>query len=75
MGQPRELDKRRKRRQLKQKVVVTRSERLRLKLHKDYTKKDMELKRGPRKDKREWGNRIAQEAEDAAKRGAYEERL
>ena len=56
------------RKQLKQKSVGTRSEKARLKLQKDYRKKDMEVKRSLRKDKRVWANNIAQEAEDAAKR-------
>lgn len=57
------------RKQLKQKSVGTRSERLRLKAQKEYRKKDIEVKRSLRKDKREWANNIAREAEDAAKHG------
>ena len=57
------------RKQLKQKSVGTRSERVRLKLQKDYRKKDVEVKRSLRKDKRAWDNNIAQEAEDVARRG------
>ena len=51
------------RKQLKQKSVGTRSERVRLKLQKDYRKKDTEVKRSLRKDKRAWANNIAKEAE------------
>ena len=56
------------RKQLKQMSVGTRLERVRLKLQKDYRKKDMEVKRRLRKDKRAWANNIAQEVEDAARR-------
>ena len=57
------------RRQLKQKLAGTRSERLRAKLQQEYRKKDLEVKRSLRKDKREWTNNTAQEAEHAAKYG------
>ena len=52
------------RRQLKQKLAGTRSERLRAKLQQEYRKKDLEVKRSLRKDKN-----LAQEAEHAAKHG------
>ena len=38
-------------------------------MKKDYSKKDLEVKRSLRKDKRGWANDIALEAEDAAKCG------
>ena len=57
------------RKQLKQKLVGTRSERLKARLQQEYRKKDLEVKKSLRKDKREWTNNIAQEAEDAAKCG------
>ena len=69
MDQPREPEGIKERRQLKQNSVGTRSERVRLKFQKDYRKKDVEVERSLRKDKRVWANNIAQEAEDAAKCG------
>ena len=57
------------RKQLKQKLVGTRSERLKARLQQEYRKKDLEVKKSLRKDKREWANNIAQEAEDTAKCG------
>ena len=45
------------------------SERLRARLQQEYRKKDLEVKKSLRKDKREWANNIAKEAEDAAKCG------
>ena len=57
------------RKQLKQKSAGTRSERVRLKLQKDYRKKDTEVKRSLRKGKRAWANSTAKEAEDAEERG------
>jgi len=38
-------------------------------LQKDYRKKDQEVKRRLKRDKREWTNGIAQEAENAEKLG------
>ena len=57
------------RKQLKQKSAGTRSERLKAKLQQEYRKKDLEVKKSLRKDKREWANNIAEEAEDATKCG------
>ena len=53
------------RKQLKKKLAGTRSERRKARLQQEYRKKDLEVKRSLRKDKREWANSIAQEAEDA----------
>ena len=61
------------RKQLKQKSAGTRSERLKAKLQQEYRKKDLEVKKSLRKDKREWANNIAQEAEDAAKTAKCEQ--
>ena len=58
------------RRQLKQKLAGTRSERLRAMLQQENRKKDHEVKRGLRKDKREWANNIVHEATHAAKNGS-----
>ena len=57
------------RKQLKKKLAGTRSERRKARLQQEYRKKDLEVKRSLRKDKSEWANCIAQEAEDAAKCG------
>ena len=57
------------RRQLKGKVVGARSKRIRARLQEDYRKKDQEVERSLRKDKREWTNGVAHEAEDSAKLG------
>ena len=57
------------RKQLKQTLPGTRLERLRAMLRQEHRKKDLEVKKSLRKDKREWANNIAQEAEDAAKCG------
>ena len=38
-------------------------------MQEDYRKKDQEVKRSLKRDKREWANGIAQEAENAAKLG------
>ena len=40
-----------------------------MRLQEDYRKKDQEVKRSLKRDKREWANGIAQEAENAAKLG------
>ena len=55
------------RKQLMKKLAGTRSERLKARLQQEYRKNDLEVKKSLRKDKREWANSIAQEAEDAAK--------
>ena len=57
------------RRKLKMKVNERKSDRLRLKLQAEYQSKDKEVKRSVRKDKREWVEHIAREAEDAAGQG------
>ena len=57
------------RRKLKKKIGDSRSERLKNKARIDYREKDKEVKRSLRKDKRDWINGVAQEAEDAASQG------
>ena len=57
------------RRRLKKKIGDARSERLKNKARNDYREKDKEVKRSLRKDKRDWINGVAQEAEDAASQG------
>ena len=57
------------RRRLKRKMSDARSERLKNKAQNDYREKDNEVKRSLRKDKRDWINGVAQEAEDATSRG------
>ena len=57
------------RKQFKQKVARARLERLKARLQQEYRKKDLEVKKRSRNDKRERANNIAQEAEDAAKCG------
>ena len=57
------------RRKLKKKINDARSERLRKRWQEEYRKKDKLVKRSLRKDKRQWANDIAKEAESAAKLG------
>ena len=57
------------RRKLKKKIGDARSERLKNKTRNDFREKDKEVKRSLRKDKRDWINDVAQEAEDAASQG------
>ena len=57
------------RRKLKMKVNETKSDRLRSRLQAEYQSKDKEVKRSVRKDKREWAEHIAREAENAASQG------
>ena len=57
------------RRTLKKKTGDARSERLKNKTRIDYREKDKEVKRSPRKDKRDWINGVAQEPEDATSQG------
>ena len=57
------------RRKLKMKVNEAKSDGLRLKLQAEYQPKDKEVERSARKDKREWAERIAREAEEAASHG------
>ena len=57
------------RRKLKKKIGDARSERLKNKARNDYREKDKEVKRSLRKDKRDWINDVAQEAEDAVSQG------
>ena len=57
------------RRKLKRKIDDARSVRLKNKARNEYREKDKEIKRSLRKDKRNWINNIAQEAEDAARQG------
>ena len=54
------------RRKLKKKIGDSQSERLKNKARVAYREKDKEVKRSLRKDKRDWINGVAQEAEDAA---------
>ena len=58
------------RRKLKMKVNETKSDRLRSILQAEYQAKDKEVKRSVRKDKREWAEHIAREAEDASSQGS-----
>ena len=57
------------RRKLKKKIEDARSERLKNKARNDYREKNKEVKRSLRKDKRDWINGVAQEAEDAVSQG------
>lgn len=57
------------RRKLKRKIDDARSESLKNKFRNEYSEKDKETKRSLRKDKRDWVNNVAQEAEDAARQG------
>ena len=59
------------RRKLKMKVNETKSDRLRSRLQAEYQSKDKEVKRSVRKDKREWAEHIAREAENAASQGRH----
>ena len=54
------------RRKLKKKINDAKSERLRKRWQEEYRKKDKLVKRSLRRDKREWANDIAKEAEGAA---------
>ena len=64
------------RRKLKKKIDDAKSERLRKRWQEEYRKKDKLVKRSLRRDKREWANDIAKEAEGAAAvrnmRGVYD---
>ena len=51
------------------KLNETKSDRLRSRLQAEYQSKDKEVKRSGRKDKREWAEHIAREAENAASQG------
>ena len=57
------------RRKLKKKTGLARSEKLKNKAQNDCREKDNEVKRSLRKNKRDWRNGVAQEAEDAASQG------
>ena len=57
------------RRSLKNKIDGTKSERVKDKLRVLYSEKDKEVKRNMRKDKRQWLDRLATEAETAANQG------
>ncbi len=59
------------RRKLKKKMEETRSERIRRRI--EYNKKNKEVKRSLRADKREWANALAREAEEAARNGNLKE--
>ena len=61
------------RRKIKMKVNETKSDRLRSRLKAEYQSKDKEVKRSVRKDKREWAEHIAREAENAASQGNMKE--
>ena len=69
MDQRQKLGKIEERRKLKMKVNETKSDRLRSRLQVEYQSKDKEVKRSVRKDKREWAEHIAREAEDVASQG------
>ena len=64
------------RRKLKKKTGDAQTERLKNKAQNDYREKDKKVKRSLRKEKRDWINSVAQEAEDAVSqgqmRGVYE---
>ena len=57
------------RKKLKQKILVTKSERIKDELRKDYKEKDKETKRSIRRDKRKWIDDLIREAEEAANKG------
>jgi len=57
------------RKKLKQKIEVTKSERIKDQLRKDYKEKDKETKRSIRRDKRKWIADLIREAEEAANKG------
>jgi len=57
------------RKKLKQKIEVTKSERIKDQLRKDYKEKDKETKRSIRRDKRKWIDDLIREAEEAANKG------
>lgn len=57
------------RRQLKEKVEETRSERIQEIRRAEFNEKNKEVKRCWRADNREWANGLAREAEDAVKAG------
>lgn len=57
------------RKQLKAKLLSTKSPRLQEQIQKAYTSKDKEVKRSARKDKRSFVKDLAREAEQAAARG------
>ena len=57
------------RREIKIKINSTKSKRVLEKLNKEYKKKDTDIKRSCRKDKREATNTLIEEAEEASKRG------
>ena len=69
MDQRQKLGKIEARRKLKMKVNETKSDRLRSRLQAEYQSKDKEVKRSVRKDKREWAEHRAREAENAASQG------
>ena len=66
MNSWKEIEERRK---LKKKINDAKSERLRKRWQEEYRKKDKLVKRSLRRDKREWANDIAKEAENAANVG------
>ena len=57
------------RRELKVKKEAAQSQRLKEKWQSEYTRKDREVKRSTRQDKRNWADNIAKEAQDAAEMG------
>ncbi len=57
------------RREIKVKREVVQSQRLKEKWQAEYTRKDREVKRSTRQDKRNWADNIAKEAQDAAEVG------
>jgi len=57
------------RNKLKQKIEVTKSERIKDQLRKDYKEKDKETKRSIHRDKRKWIDDLIKEAEEAANKG------
>ena len=54
------------RKDIKQKINTTKSERLKDKLRKDYSEKDKEVKRNAKQDKQNYIDRLADEAEEAS---------
>ena len=57
------------RRTVKAKIVCTRSERMKKKFRQEYSEKDKSVKRSMKKDKRDWLDRSASDAETAANSG------
>ena len=56
---------------IKQAVVSSRSDRIKARMKEEYRLKDVEVKRALRRDKREWIDIIAVEAEESAEEGTF----